>query len=123
MKKKEVEIFLPKFKMEFSSELSHPLQKMGMTDAFREGMADFSGIDQSNGLYLSRIFRKAWIEVSEEGTEAAAATVVAVPEAIGFGAEPPRPPVFRADHPFIFFIRDRPSGSVLFLGRLADPKD
>ena len=64
---------------------------------------------------------KAWVEVNEEGTEAAAATVVAVPEAIGLAEELPQPPIFRADHPFIFLIRDMTSGSLLFLGRMADP--
>jgi len=127
MKMQEVEIFLPKFKMEFTSELRGTLERMGMTDAFASGpplagpSADFSGIDGTKSLSISKVFHKAWVEVSEEGTEAAAATATALAEPVGIGQEPPRPPVFRADHPFLFFIRDRRSGSLLFLGRLADP--
>jgi len=67
------------------------------------------------------VFHKAWVEVNEEGTEAAAATAVTVALSSAVLKPPAPPPVFRADHPFIFCIRDTRSGSVLFLGRLADP--
>jgi serpin B len=89
---------------------------MGMADAFGS-KADFSGIDGARLLFISEIFHKACGEVNEEGTEAAAATAVTVTP---LSATPPSP-VFRADHPFIFFIRDIRSGSLLFLGRLAMP--
>jgi serpin B len=121
MKRQNVEIFLPRFKLESGFDLSHTLAGMGMAGAFSPE-ADFSGMDGSNSLWISGVFHKAWGEINEEGTEAAAATLTMV---LGLCAEakpPPPPPVFRADHPFIFFIRDISSGSLLFLGRLADPK-
>ena len=89
---------------------------MGMPDAFGPD-ADFSGMDGTRLLYISGVFHKAWGEVNEEGTEAAAATGVVV----GIRAAVQTPPVFRADHPFIFFVRHTGSGSLLFLGRLSAP--
>jgi len=82
--------------------------------------ANFSGIDGTQNLFISDVFHEAWVEVNKEGTEAAAATILAV-AASAMPVKPPPPPVFRADHPFIFCIRDTRSGSLLFLGRLADP--
>jgi serpin B len=119
MKKQEVEIFVPKFKLESSFKLDDTLAKMGMADAFVPQTADFSGMDGARNLFISAVFHKAWGEVNEEGTEAAAATVVVTNGSAP--KRPPPPPVFRADHPFIFFIRDTRSRSLLFLGRLADP--
>jgi serine protease inhibitor len=119
MKQQEVEIFLPKFKLESGFDLNDTLATMGMTDAFGS-KADFSGMDGTRLLCISGVFHKAWGEVNEEGTEAAAATAVAVGE-LSIKEPPPPPPVFRADHPFIFLIRDTKTGSILFLGRLADP--
>jgi serpin B len=121
MKHQKVEIFLPRFKVESSFKLNDMLARMGMPDAFGP-KANFSGMDAGAGsLFISGVFHKAWGEVKEEGTEAAAATAVAV-EAAGIPMHPPPPPpVFRADHPFIFLIRDTRSGTLLFLGRLADP--
>jgi len=119
MKKQKVELFVPRFKMDSSLDLVDALSKMGMSDAF-SGKADFSGMDGTKVLYISGVFHKAWVEVNEEGTEAAAATAVTV-RASAVRERPPPPPVFRADHPFIFLIRDTRSGSLLFLGRLAQP--
>jgi serpin B len=119
MKQQKVEIFLPRFKLESSFNLSNTLAGMGMPDAFGN-KADFSGMDGTKLLYISGVFHKAWGEVNEEGTEAAAATAVAV-AALAVMKPPPPPPVFRADHPFLFLIRDTSSGSILFLGRLAEP--
>ena len=119
MRWQKVEIFLPRFKLESGFNLVPTLAGMGMPDAFGP-QADFSGMDGTKLLSISGVFHKAWGEVNEEGTEAAAATAVAV----GTRAvvrQPPPPPVFRADHPFIFLIRDTRSGSILFLGRLLDP--
>jgi serpin B len=122
MKKQEVEIFLPRFKLESGFALNDMLAKMGMPDAFIWPKADFSGLNGSKGdLYISEVFHKAWAEVNEEGTEAAAVTVVGM-SAASLAERPPPPPVFRADHPFIFLIRDTRSGSLLFVGRLADPR-
>ena len=120
MKSQRVELFLPRFKMESSFELKDPLEKMGMPYAFTS-QADFSGMDGTRNLYISAVFHKAWVDVNEEGTEAAAATVVGMQHSAMPMRPPAPPPVFRADHPFIFCIRDTRSGSLLFLGRLADP--
>jgi len=120
MKPREVELFLPRFKMESNFELNDTLGKMGMTDAFSMGAANFAGIDGAVDLFISDVFHKAWVEVNEEATEAAAATAVVVTESAEPRPPPPRP-VFRADHPFVFCIRHMQSGSLLFLGRLADP--
>ena len=117
-----VEIYLPRFTLESSFKLNVTLAAMGMPDAFTPGVADFSGIDGNTDLYVNVVLHKAWGQVNESGTEAAAATVV-----VGTGGDsmggplPPPPPVLRADHPFIFFIRDTQTGSVLFLGRLTNP--
>ena len=120
MKRQKVELFLPRFKMDSGFRLKDTLAKMGVSDAFGP-QADFSGMDGTRNLFISAVFHKAWVDVNEEGTEAAAATVVGV----AASAMPMRPlappPVFRADHPFIFCICDTRSGSLLFLGRLADP--
>ncbi len=119
MRQHKVEIFLPRFKLECAFDLNDVLSRMGMPDAFG-GRADFSGMDGTRLLYISGVFHKAWGEVNEEGTEAAAATAVtAVASAVM--KRPPPPPIFRADQPFLFFIRDTHAGSLLFLGRLSDP--
>ncbi len=120
MRKQKVEIFLPRFKLESGFKLNDTLAKMGMPDAFGP-KANFSGLDGTRKLYISSVFHKAWAEVTEEGTEAAAATVVEI-RAMAIAMRPPPPPVFRADHPFIFLIRDTRSGGLLFAGRLADPR-
>jgi serpin B len=111
-----LEVFLPRFTLESSFDLTETLGEMGMPDAFAPGAADFSGIDGAEDLYITHVLHKAWGAVNEAGTEAAAATVVTV----GTLAMP-LPLAFRADHPFIFLIRDTQSGSLLFLGRVADP--
>jgi serine protease inhibitor len=122
MIKQPVRIELPRFKLEARVKLNETLVKMGMPDAFIPGKADFSGINgMRRDLYISDVFHKAWVEVTEEGTEAAAATVVAMEKGARI-ANPLPPPVFRADHPFIFLIRDRVSGILLFVGRVADPR-
>jgi len=119
MKPRPVEIFLPRFRLQSAFDLCAPLAKMGMPNAFGPE-ADFSGIDGTRQLFISGVFHKAWGEVNEEGTEAAAATAMAVAGCARM-TPPPPPPVFRADHPFIFAIRDTRFGSVLILGRLTDP--
>jgi serpin B len=114
----EVNVFLPRFKLTQQFALSHTLAGMGMPDAF-SARADFSGMDGGHDLYISAVIHKAFVEVNEEGTEAAAATAVTVRS---MAMQRPRPtPVFRADHPFLFLIRDTHSGSILFLGRVRNP--
>jgi serpin B len=118
MVQQPVEVFLPRFTMASSFDLTTTLAALGMPDASTAGLADFSGIDGRQDLYLSHLFHKAWGQVNEAGTEAAAATIGVV----GTTAFPEDgPPVFRADHPFLFLIRDTQTGSVLFLGRLTNP--
>jgi serpin B len=118
MRPQPVEIFLPRFTLESTFDLTHTLAAMGMPDAFTPGVADFSGIDGNTDLFVTFVLHKAWGQVNEAGTQAAAATVVGVGR--GYSGGPP-PPVFRADHPFLFLIRDTQTGSVLFLGRLTNP--
>ena len=106
----QVEVFLPRFTLESTFGLNDTLAAMGMPDAFTPFVADFSGIDGMEDLYVSFVVHKAWGEVNEAGTQAAGATVIGV---VGTAVPSGGPPIFRADHPFIFFIRDTQSGSVL----------
>jgi serpin B len=118
MEMRMVPVYLPKFKMTWGSfDLKDSLMALGMHDAFKSGKADFSGINSKNNVFISTILHKAFVEVNEEGTEAAAATAT---ELCG-SATPPDASVFRADHPFVFIIQDNRSGSILFLGRVMNP--
>jgi serpin B len=91
---------------------------MGMVDAFSDSKANFAGMDgRPDWLYISAVIHKAFVDVNEEGTEAAAATAV-IMKARGM---PAPPPVFRADHPFVFLIQENRTGSILFMGRVKDP--
>lgn len=113
--KREVNIWLPKFKLTCDFRLDKALQEMGMVDAFKDN-ADFSGMDGTDLLYISAVLHKAYIDVNEEGTEAAAATGVAVAQKVIEQIY-----TFRADHPFLLLIQDNQTGSILFLGRVIDP--
>lgn len=113
---REVWVFLPKFEMTSAFRLDKTLASMGMPDAFSMN-ADFSGMDGTKKLNISAVIHKAFIAVDEQGTEAAAATGVA----IGVKSLPQPAPVFRADHPFMFLIRENLSNSILFFGRVIDP--
>lgn len=114
-----VNIFLPKFRLETGYSLHENLMKLGISSAFTPwpGGADFSGISDDE-LYLQFVIHKAFVEVDEEGTEAAAATMGGF---MGGGMMPSQPVVFRADHPFIFLIRDNRTGCIVFLGRFCMP--
>ncbi len=106
---------MPRFGFRSSLNLNSPLQALGMVDAFSQN-ADFSGITTAEQLYITGVFHQAFVAVNEEGTEAAAATAVvdgttSVPEEV----------TLDVDRPFLFFIRDRPTGAVLFMGRVLDP--
>jgi serine protease inhibitor len=114
---KEVALKLPRFKTEWKSNLTETLASMGMPTAFRAGKADFSAIAKGEGLFLSAVFHGAFVEVNEEGTEAAAATGEVMQT---LGARTPE--MFTADHPFLFLIRDRETGCILFMGRVTDPR-
>jgi serpin B len=111
-----VNIFIPKFRTTQDLMLIPILLKMGITDAF-ENVADFSGMNGKKDLLISAVIHKAFVDVNEEGTEAAAATAVIMATK---GGEPEYP-VFRADHPFLFLIRDNATGSILFMGRIVNP--
>jgi serpin B len=93
-----------------------------MPRAFHYPRADFSGIDGTHELYIDKVVHKTFIDVDENGTEAAAATAIIMEAG---GAAPPRqdPIVFRADHPFLYFIRDVQTGTILFVGRMSDPTE
>ncbi len=114
---RKVSVFLPKFKIESMFSLSGALKELGMKDAFEADRADLSGMDGTRELFVNEVIHKSFVEVNEEGTEAAAATGVVV----GVRSLPQPPPEFRADHPFLFFIRHDATGSILFIGRLARP--
>jgi len=114
-----VQVFLPRFKMTYAVGLNGLLQAMGMIDAFSKNAANFAGMDgRADWLYIGAVLHKAFVEVNEEGTEAAAATAVVM---VAKSALSPPPPTFRADHPFLFLIRENSTGSILFLGRVTNP--
>jgi serine protease inhibitor len=112
----EIDLKIPKFKMTLEISLKETLQKLGMKDAFAAGTADFSGIATREKLFITAVLHKAFVDVNEAGTEAAAATAVVV----GTTSLPPSA-TFHADRPFLFLIRDNRTGSVLFLGRVVNP--
>jgi len=113
-----VTLTMPKFEYESEFGLNGALMDMGMEDAFMPGVADFSGMDGSHLLYITDVVHKAYVGVDEAGTEAAAATGVV----IGYTSIP-QSATFKADHPFIFLIRDIETGSILFIGRVLNPGD
>ena len=120
LQKRKVQVFLPRFKLTSTFSLSTVLAAMGMPLAFDEKHADFTGISTQEPLYISAVLHKAFVDVNEEGTEAAAATgVVIAARAAMITTEPP---LFRADHPFLFLIVDNRTKSILFLGRVVNPK-
>ena len=109
-------MILPKFSLTQDISLGALLSDMGMEDLFVSGVADLSGMNGQRDLVVTEVVHKAFVDVNEEGTEAAGATGVIV------GLTSIRDsPVFTADHPFVFFIREKASGSIIFLGRLSMP--
>lgn len=117
----KVIVTMPKFKMTQQFGLKGILGAMGMPQAFEKGVADFSGMTGKPDFIISAVIHKAYIDVDEEGTEAAAATAVVMSRAMVMSPVRVRIPVFRADHPFVFLIRDNRSGAILFMGRVTDP--
>jgi len=124
LQSQQVAVALPRFTIDPPDpvELSATLKALGMQSAFDSNRADFTAMaaprNPEDRLFISAVFHKAFVKVDEKGTEAAAASAVVMAPA---GA-PPRPAVeFKADHPFLFFIVDKPSGLILFAGRVADP--
>ena len=120
LRKREVQVFLPRFKLTSQFSLSTVLAAMGMALAFDPNRADFAGMStEEPGLSISAVLHKAFVDVNEEGTEAAAATAVVMKaRAVML---PREPAIFRADHPFLFLIVDQRSKGILFLGRVVNP--
>jgi serpin B len=113
----DVYVFLPRFHATLSMSVGEVLGKLGMPLAFSEGRADFSGISSTKDLFISAVIHKAFVDVNEEGTVAAAATAILM----STSDAAPAPAVVRADHPFLYFIRNVKTGQILFMGRVADP--
>jgi len=114
----EVTLSLPKFKFTTAFDLNAAMTSLGMIDAFDSAKADFSGMDGQKDLLIQGILHKAFIAVDEQGTEAAAATAVVV----GLTSMPVDNVTVTVDHPFLFLITDRSSGTILFVGRVTDPR-
>jgi serpin B len=116
-------VYIPKFKFETKYFMAEDLKGMGMPTAFTLGIdfggeADFSGMTGNKRLNIDEVIHQAFVEVNEEGTEAAAATAVVMQSSTIM----PRPtPIFKADHPFIFVIQEKETGDILFLGRVTNP--
>ena len=116
-REQRVNVYMPRFTFESKYILNENLKEMGMPTAFNPAAADFSGIADVEQLYIGLVIHQAFVDVNEEGTEAAAAT--------GVGMDLTSMPMvkeFRADHPFIFIIQERETGNILFLGRVMDPR-
>ncbi|MGC9471529.1 MAG: serpin family protein [Bacteroidales bacterium] len=111
-----VQVELPKFNYGFKSLLNDPLINLGLGVAFGPG-ADFSGITPGGGIFISRVIHQTFIDVQEEGTEAAAATIVEMGET----AFPANPPVLCINRPFLFFIKENSTGTILFMGKVGEP--
>lgn len=111
----ELDVFLPRFRLEYEQLLNKTLQSLGMERAFAPGLADFSGMSPAGaGLYISKVKQKTYVDVNEEGTEAAAVTSVEMRVVSA-------PPSFVANRPFLVAIRERLSGTILFLGLIGAP--
>lgn len=120
MSPKRVKLFIPKFKQENDYDLAQVLAKMGMPSAFKAGTANFSGITGERNISISDVVHKTFIEVGEEGTEAAAATAVIMMKT-SLMPQQKDAIEFRADRPFIYLIKDNNSGAVIFIGKYAKP--
>ena len=118
MRKSEVNIWLPRFKLDEELSLAEVLAKMGIRDLFSDGAADLSGIDGQKDLFISKALHKAFVEVNEEGSEAAAATAMVANLRMASNSKTFD---FQANRPFVFFIRDTCTGSILFLGSVVKP--
>ena len=118
LRKRRVNIYIPKFKFETKYFMKNTLSNLGMPTAFTNS-ADFSGMTGTKDLKIDKVIHQAFIEVNEEGTEAAAATGVTMM----VKSKKPPTPIFKADHPFIFIIQQKETGNILFMGRVSNPKN
>ena len=114
---KNVQVELPKFKYDFKSLLNDPLSNLGLGVAF-SGAADFTRIRPSGGLFISRVIHQTFIDVQEEGTEAAAATIVEILETSTGGSGPV---FFRVYKPFLYVIKENSTGAMVFIGKVGKP--
>lgn len=117
MKEHAMELYLPRFKVEETYDLKPMLRALGMVDAFTEGKADFSGMSSERKLMVSEVFHKSFVEVNEEGTEAAAGTGIVMVRKLAIEADS-----FHCDHPFLFLIKHNKTNSLLFYGRVSSPE-
>jgi serpin B len=117
----DVDLYIPRFKTEYEIKLNDALKQSGMEIAFGE-MADFSGISDSP-LFISEVKQKAYLEVNEEGTEAAVITSISMD--LTSAGPPPEPEkvTFRADRPFLFAIQENSTGTILFMGKIGNPEN
>ena len=113
--KTDIILHLPKFTLEYGKKLNDVLEAMGMAIAFAPGEADFTNIDRAGGLFISQVKHKTFVQVDEEGTEAAAVTSVEI-------SRVSVTPTMRIDRPFVFVIRENHSGTILFIGKIVEPK-
>jgi serpin B len=113
----KVDVWLPRFKFSWESELNDILSSLGMGVAFSESQANFSKINSTDHLFITKVKHKTFIDVNEEGTEAAAATSVG----IGVTSIGPSEPVFHVIRPFIFLITEEDTGAILFAGKVENP--
>lgn len=116
----EVYLYLPKFKIESSFSLNEDLKEMGIKKAFTEG-ADFKKIMKDIPLFISKVLHKSFVEVNEEGTEAAAVTAIIMQTTSSATHERPDPKIFKANRPFVFAIKDNKTGAILFIGKVMKP--
>ena len=112
-----VQLSMPRFGVETATDLATVLAALGMPSAFDPDRADFSGITTAERLFISNVIHQANIDVDEKGTEAAAATAVVLRAT----AAPAGPVTLRVDRPFLFVLRDLPTGAIVFMGRVVDP--
>ena len=119
LNKKEVNLWLPKFKIEYKLELSNELKAMGMETAFDSYYADFSNMRKQKDIFISSVLHKTYVKVDEEGTEAAAVTAISM----GTTSVGPKEIYMKVNHPFIFAIREKNSGAILFIGKVVNPAE
>ena len=111
----DINLYLPKFELEWKSSLNAVLKAMGMDIAFNEALADFTRINKNGGLYIDEVLHKTFIKVYEEGTEAAAVTSIGISL-----TSMPHTIEFRVDRPFVFLIREHHSDTILFIGKILE---
>ncbi len=119
----DVQVLLPKFKIESDLTLNGSLQDMGIKMAFKEGAAQFGKIMERTPLHIALVLHKSFVEVNEEGTEAAAVTAIIMQTTESSIKHEPMHKIFFANRPFLFLIKDHKTGAILFMGKVMNPKD